>query len=508
MRTIVALSKSLSKAQADKLDAFALTFNSAMHKFYVDYVVKKIPFLELKRNYISNFNLNARHVNSIKFSIDGITSSILSLNKDYLSSNKSKLFNVRSQLKKELIKLNNSKILNDGSVADNIIISAQSKFRKKITYLKKREQSLIKKIAINEDIIKSGNPHLCFGSKKLMKQRTTGMFQSHASWRDEWNFQRNKSTFFVGSSDETAGNLNAQIRHIKNDDFAIKLNVNPNAQFQNDKYLELFFSLNYEKEAIKKIIKDNLNGTGKDNLFKQSLTFRITKEKNSKKRENQYIIAISFDKNKFTQTQSKKVTEGCIGVDINQNHLAISETNSQGNIIKSYDSNFDATGTVHQNINDISLSVKRLINIAKASNKSIVIEQLDFSKKKEELRAGINKKRNVQLSSFSYAKIKSLIKARAGDAGIEVLEVNPAYTSVIGRAKYSKRLGISVHRAAAYAIARRGMNKKEKETVFQLKLAESERKMLEKHNGNAYWKKVQELIRANKKTLSQESQVV
>lgn len=102
--------------------------------------------------------------------------------------------------------MNNSKILNDGSVADNLIISAQSKFRKKITYLKKREQSLIKKIAINEEIIKSGNPHLCFGSKKLMKQRTTGMFQSHASWRDEWNFQRNKSTFFVGSSDETTGN--------------------------------------------------------------------------------------------------------------------------------------------------------------------------------------------------------------------------------------------------------------------------------------------------------------
>ena len=249
------------------------------------------------------------------------------------------------------------------------------------------------------------------------------------------------------------------------------------------------------------IIKNNLNGTGKDNLFKQSLTFRITKEKNSKKRKNQYIIAISFDKNKFTQTKSKKVTQGCIGVDINQNHLAISETNSQGNIIKSYDSTFDATGTVHQNLNDISLSVKRLINIAKASNKSIVIENLDFSKKKEELKAGINKKRNVQLSSFSYAKIKTLLKARARDAGIEVLEVN-------GKAKYSKRLGISVHRAAAYVIARRGMNKKEKETVFQLKLAESERKMLEEHNGNAYWKKVQELIRANKKTLSQESQVV
>ena len=508
MRTIVALSKPLSNAQATKLDAFALTFNSAMHKFYVDYIVKKFPLNDLKRNYISNFNLNARHFNSIKFSIDGITSSIFSLNKDYLSSNKSKILNIQSQLKKELSKLNNSKVLNDGSLADNLIISAQKKFRVKIAYLSKKEQSLIKKIAINEDIIKSGNPHLCFGSKKLLKQRTTDVFKNHAAWRDEWIFQRNKSTFFVGSSDETAGNLNAQIRHIKNDEFAIKLNINPNAQSHKDKFIELFFSLNYEKEAIKKIIKNNLNGTGKDNIFKQSLTFRITKEKNSKKRENQYIIAISFDKNKFTPLTSEDVNKGCIGVDINQNHLAISETNSQGNIIKSYDSHFDGTGTVHQNINDISLSVKKLIEIAKKSNKAIVIEKLDFSKKKEALRAGINQKRNVQLSSFSYSKIKNLIKARAGDAGIEIIEVNPAYTSVIGKAKYSKRLGISVHRAAAYAIARRGMKKKEKETVYQLDLNESERKKLEIIEGNTYWKKVQDLIRANHKTLLKESQVV
>ena len=504
----MALSKPLSNAQASKLDAFALTFNSTMHKFYVDYVIKKLPLNDLKKFYISNFNLNARHFNSIKFSIDAITYSILSLNKDYLSSNKSKLLNIQSQLKKELAKLNNSKVLNDDSVADNLIISAQAKFRAKIAYLKVKEQSLIKKIAINEDILKSGNPHLCFGSKKLLKQRTTGMFKSHAAWRDEWNFQRNKSTFFVGSSDETAGNLNAQLRHIKNDEFAIKLNINPNAQNHKDKFIELFFSLNYEKEAIKKIMLNNLNGTGKDNLFKQSLTFRITKEKNSKKRKNQYLIAISFDKNKFTQLASEEVTKGCIGVDINQNHLAISETNCQGNIIKSYDSHFDATGTVHQNINDISLSVKKLISIAKKSNKSIVIEKLDFSKKRQELRAGINQKKNVQLSSFCYAKIKSLIKARAEDAGIEIIEVNPAYTSVIGRAKYSKRLGISVHRAAAYAIARRGMKKKEKETVYQLDLKESERKKLDKIEGNTYWKKVQDLMRANHKTLSKESQVV
>jgi hypothetical protein len=39
--------------------------------------------------------------------------------------------------------------------------------------------------------------------------------------------------------------------------------------------------------------------------------------------------------------------------------------------------------------------------------------------------------------------------------------VNPAYTSQIGKMKYMKRLGVSIHMAAAYVIARRAMGFKE-----------------------------------------------
>ena len=40
---------------------------------------------------------------------------------------------------------------------------------------------------------------------------------------------------------------------------------------------------------------------------------------------------------------------------------------------------------------------------------------------------------------------------------IGINEVNPAYTSVIGQLKYARRKGISVHKAASYVIAKRGM---------------------------------------------------
>ena len=96
----------------------------------------------------------------------------------------------------------------------------------------------------------------------------------------------------------------------------------------------------------------------------------------------------------------------------------------------------------------------------------------------------------MQLSSFAYSKIKYLIQARAADAGIEVIEVNPAYTSVIGKAKYIHRLGVSIHQAAAFAIARRCMRLKEKVKVNLATPGLSVRNDF----GDCIWAKVQKLI--------------
>jgi hypothetical protein len=42
--------------------------------------------------------------------------------------------------------------------------------------------------------------------------------------------------------------------------------------------------------------------------------------------------------------------------------------------------------------------------------------------------------------------------------GVEVIEVNPAWTSVIGAVNYASRFGLSVYLAAAIAIARCGLS--------------------------------------------------
>ena len=78
----------------------------------------------------------------------------------------------------------------------------------------------------------------------------------------------------------------------------------------------------------------------------------------------------------------------------------------------------------------------------------------DFRQKKAVLE-GQPRKYSRMLSSFSYGKIKAYFVSRGYRKGVEVHQVNPAFSSVIGRVKFMERYGFSVHQAAALVLARR-----------------------------------------------------
>ena len=498
LKTVVGLTLPLTQSQVTQLDAFSALFNSTSHSTYVNLVVKKLPINQLKSNCISTLNLNARHFNSIASSVKGKASSVLELKKLSIKNHQAKLDQFNKELKtikNKISKFNKVKsnilpqLKSSFTVADRLVYSTRKKIKNKAIFLEKKIKYHNKRMEQLLHHVKDDNPQLCFGSKSLLKKQHTGYFANHEEWLAEWRFQRNKESLFVGSKDESSGNLNAQLSHLKDNQFKLLLNINPNAQSLKDRYIELIINLSYESETIKKIInniKDKTDSLGRD--IRQPLTYRITKEKNKKSyRYNQYKVSISFEKYLYPEIISQSVNAGVFSVDVNQDHLAVCELNNQGNYIDSWRLNFDATGSSHQNIASIAESVKSLVLRARKKNKAIVIEDLDFQKKKISLNSGINKKKNVQLSSFAYGKIKELIHARSKDAGLEVLEVNPAYTSIIGSLKYKQRQGISIHKSASMVIGRRGMKLKEKETVCQLELSESARNQISKLIGNTYW---------------------
>ena len=149
---------------------------------------------------------------------------------------------------------------------------------------------------------------------------------------------------------------------------------------------------------------------------------------------------------------------GTIGVDLNADHLAVAETNGSGNYVNAWRVPLVTYGkSTHQAEALIGDAVASVVQYAKEVGKPVVIEKLDFRQKKAVLE-GESRKYSRMLSSFSYGKVKAYFVSRGYRQGVEVHQVNPAYSSVIGRVKFMERYGLSVHQAAGLVLARRSLN--------------------------------------------------
>ena len=138
---------------------------------------------------------------------------------------------------------------------------------------------------------------------------------------------------------------------------------------------------------------------------------------------------------------------GAVGVDLNADHLAVAETDASGNYLNAWRVPLVTYGkSTHQAEALIGDAVASVVQYAKEVGKPVVIEKLDFRQKKAVLE-GESRKYSRMLSSFSYGKVKAYFISRGYRQGVEVHQVNPAYSSVIGRVKFMERYGLSVHQA-------------------------------------------------------------
>jgi len=507
MKTIVGITNDLTENELSQLDSFVLLYNKISHQLYVDLFIKKLPIKDLCPLYQSKYSISKRHFDSIRKTLEGKVSSILSLNKNYILDTKDKIKSLEKDLAKQNKTYNSykDKIIKDGKIS-LIEHNLKKNLNTKIKYNQQRLNKSNSKLKELEEIKDTGNVRLCFGSNKLFRQQfqintsnNLTQFKTYNDWYKEFNYQRNKEITLIGSKDESAGNQSAVITHIKNNLFNLKLNLNHKAEKITDKYVNINFSINHEVNTLINII---INNNGKNKDLWQALTYKLIKQK-TKHNKDKYVVSISFEKHLIKKTYTSK-TNGCIGVDINQDHLAVSNLDSKGNLLNIYTYEYDLNGSKHQNNNSISLAVKELMLLSIKLNKPIVIEELDFSAKKKSLSLSQykNKNKNKQLSSFAYSKIIELIKARAEDNFIEVREVNPAYTSMIGSIKYSLRSRIDVHHGAAICIGRKGLfdnSYKEKRISSRNRQIKSSN-LPERNNLNlvVYWKELKEIMVKNK----------
>ena len=154
--------------------------------------------------------------------------------------------------------------------------------------------------------------------------------------------------------------------------------------------------------------------------------------------------------------QSQDRAYGCIGIDMNPGSIGWAYVDTDGNLRAKGQFPLQMglpSGAQQAQIVDVCL---QLATLAISFQCPVVCEALDFSDKKRSL-GEAGRKYARMLSGWAYSKFYKQLGSILSNRGIELITVNPAFTSIIGLFKYMRMYGLASDEAAALAIARRGM---------------------------------------------------
>jgi IS605 OrfB family transposase len=161
-----------------------------------------------------------------------------------------------------------------------------------------------------------------------------------------------------------------------------------------------------------------------------------------KLRDGEVYGSVSFE----IPTPEVKYTKenGVIAVDTKASpiHLAIAEVSKTGELLSYQTINLHHLLGLSQNSKDHQewILAHQLLDIAIQKNKAIAIENL--KKLKKGVRGDGKATLRKILHNWNAKKFLQKLRRVAMIRGVEVIEVNPAYTSVIGMLKYAPQLSI------------------------------------------------------------------
>lgn len=343
---------------------------------------------------------------------------------------------------------------------ENLIFAVRNNFKRtevvysmyefEVCYLKPLIKRLKHKLKLLKYVLKRQNQKLaqmkkkpsfaCFGTKAFFKKQFTvdAYVENHNLWVDEFDRRRNKSFQISGRKDAKQGNF---VFRYNNSTLSFNSICGTEVKIPN-------VTFPYGKEHLDRA----LAATGKD---RSAIAWEI------EDKGDYYIIKAMVDLPKNESVNYSKA-DGIVGLDINYDHFALANIDKHGNLLgtKIIYFNIDSK-TSNQITHILGNKIKEVFEYCKDLKKPLGMEDLDTEKSKNFLKYG-NKRCNEKLTKFAYAKITQMIESRAYKDSIAIFKRKPAFTSQIGKLKYMKIKGVSVHAAAAYVVGRRCMNFREK----------------------------------------------
>ena len=402
---------SLSTVDAAALDAYGDLFGRTLRTLHARRAAKQ---RDDKPGMMREFGLPARQFNAVRVSLDGMHALFRERLPELVDDVARRLKSTKRR-------------------------SARAEDPAERHHLARRAFRLTTRLARLRADAQAGTIRIAFGSKRLFRAQNDlagNGYAGHEAWLEAWRTARSKTFFVLGSRDESRGNQGCSATALGSGIFRLRLRLPNRLVADYGKYVVTTVQIAYGAAHIEHAL-----------AMKQAISYRFKRD------EKGWRVFISTAEIAVEQASDRRT--GTLGVDLNADHLALALTDRFGNLIASERVAMVTYGcSAEQAAAKIGDAVRHAVAVAVSARVPLVIERLDFSKKKAAMREqGARYAR--MLSALSYSRIKQTICARAHDAGIAVLPMNPAYTSVIGRQKFSRRYGISGHMGAALAVARR-----------------------------------------------------
>lgn len=395
--------------------------------------------------FCTKYGVLKRTANTMYRSIQGRKKALMELKKLELANLKRKVVKYANCIENLKCCINNLK----PKVTANIVTEAElQKYRnyKRTLYQKQRRYNRLKQqeqiLTVN---IANKQCEICFGSKKQYKaqwQLQENGYKTKLKWYNDYIKQRDKSVEYLGSSDESYGNQMCQLTYLSSTDkFVLRLRKE-NKYVTDAKHLLIDnIDFKYMREELIAIC-EAYNGKGN---IRKPLTFRFLR------RGTKWYLQVMFD---IDRTIKTRYDNGTIGLDFNNGFIEATETDKCGNIVHQYHFGLRYHGCGNKAKSEMGETVSRVVNIAANMGKDISIESLNFNKKKATV--GKNKAYNKMLHTLDYSRYTEMLQNACHRKQVGLIQVNPAYTSVIGEKKYGKSRKLNRHQAASYVIARLG----------------------------------------------------
>ena len=289
-----------------------------------------------------------------------------------------------------------------------------------------------------------------FGGRKLFEE----LSRNHLSGKrrdkllEKWRERRQGLLFAVGQK-HAKGNQNLRLAWVDGYLF-LRITIGERKWV----YAKVIRKVKRDRDKWKVLLARLMKAEATGEWFPYTVTLR--------RKEGKLYAFISFEEELPPVSITK--AQGVIGLDLNAvpQHVAWAEASSDGNLVSHGAIPIPDLSGKPKKVRDyiLWLTAWQVVRLAKEKRKAIALERLKRMPKGE--RGDGKPALRRKLGNWAYRSLKEKIKVLAQREGIEVVEVSPAYTSVIGALKYAPQYLLDKDRAAALVIARRALGFEEK----------------------------------------------